>query len=154
VNDKIYAIDTCSLIDASKNYMLGKKSFNFIWEKFAEMFETGNLISNIEIYKEIKDDDLLNWIKDYKHCFLDSCKDIQEEVKSILDKYPNIIDVINNKSGADPFLIATAKVKNAIVVTNEKIVPDKSKRIKIPNVCQSINIECIDLVTFINSIID
>jgi hypothetical protein len=46
---------------------------------------------------------------------------------------------------ADPFIIAKAKVINGSVVTLEKIKPNAAK---IPNICKTLNIECIDLETF------
>lgn len=43
--------------------------------------------------------------------------------------------------GADPWLIAKAKVLNAVVVTHEVLVPETAKKIKIPNVCEKFGIQ-------------
>ena len=54
-----YAIDTCALINASKNYSLKKTTFNPIWQKVTDMIAKGALISTSEVRHELKDDDLV-----------------------------------------------------------------------------------------------
>ena len=46
---------------------------------------------------------------------------------------------------ADPFVIACAKVRGGIVVTEEKHKPNSAK---IPTICHHFEIECIDLEAF------
>ena len=157
---RIYVIDSCALIDASKHYNLAKKSFQFIWNKISELFNNGELISNIEIFNEIKDDDLKNWLNNYKNHFFISDKNIQDNVTEILNKYPQMIkSTAKSSSSGDPFLVATALKyqklgKNVIVVTNEKTGDETNNQYKIPNVCKKYNIPCINLNSFINEIID
>ena len=47
---------------------------------------------------------------------------------------------------ADPFIIAKAKIINAVVVSQEKY---KENAVKIPNICKYFNIECINLEGFL-----
>jgi hypothetical protein len=49
------------------------------------------------------------------------------------------------KPSADPFIIAHAKINQAIVVTQEKPKPMSAK---IPNICEHLGIECINLQKF------
>ena len=152
MNSRIYIIDACALIDASKNYPLGKKTFQSIWDKIAEMFEEGTLMSSAEIFDEVKDKDISEWLKSYKSCFIPIDESIQKTTKEILDKFPNMININKNKkssSNGDPFLIATAIEKQGIVVTNEK-----NGLNKIPAVCKSFNIESINLLQFIDEIME
>ncbi|MEM8823863.1 MAG: DUF4411 family protein [Pseudomonadota bacterium] len=44
-------------------------------------------------------------------------------------------------AGADPWVIAKAKVSDWIVVTQEIAQPETRKRVKIPDVCNSLNVE-------------
>lgn len=44
--------------------------------------------------------------------------------------------------GADPWLIAKAKVLNATVVIYETLVDSSSKKVKIPNVCHYFGARC------------
>lgn len=152
MNSRIYIIDACALIDASKNYPLSKKTFQSIWDKIAEMFEEGTLMSSAEIFDEVKDKDISEWLKSYKSCFIPIDESIQKTTKEILDKFPNMININKNKkssSNGDPFLIATAIEKQGIVVTNEK-----NGLNKIPAVCKSFNIESINLLQFIDEIME
>ncbi len=48
-------------------------------------------------------------------------------------------------SGADPWLIAKAKVLDATVVTHETLVGPDSKKVKIPNVCRHFETRCCDI---------
>lgn len=152
MNSRIYIIDACALIDASKNYPLGKKTFQSIWDKIAEMFEEGTLMSSAEILDEVKDKDISDWLKSYKGNFIPIDESIQKTTKEILDKFPNMININKNKkssSNGDPFLIATAIEKQGIIVTNEK-----NGLNKIPNVCKVFNIESINLLQFIDEIME
>jgi hypothetical protein len=45
---------------------------------------------------------------------------------------------------ADPLLIAHAMAHQATVVTQETYVPGNSKKVKIPNVCEAMNVKCIN----------
>ncbi|MEH2510151.1 hypothetical protein V1291_001505 [Nitrobacteraceae bacterium AZCC 1564] len=45
-------------------------------------------------------------------------------------------------SGADPWLIAKAKIVGAKVVTHEVSAPDSKNRVPIPDVCKAFDIEC------------
>ncbi|MCB0596496.1 MAG: DUF4411 family protein [Lewinellaceae bacterium] len=44
-------------------------------------------------------------------------------------------------SGADPWVIAQAKVEGAKVITMEKLVGSESKKVKIPNICIEFDVE-------------
>lgn len=152
MNDRIYIIDACALIDASKNYPLDRKSFQSIWEKLEEMFKNNTLISSSEIFDEVKDRDIAEWLKPYKNNFLPLDEEIQKYTKDVLKQFPRMININKNKkssSNGDPFLIATAIKKKGIIVTNE----GKGEN-KIPNVSKYFNIETIRLDQFIREIMD
>jgi len=150
VNNKIYVIDACALIDASKHYPLDMDAFKNVWEKISELFENGMLISSSEIYDELKDKDLQKWISKHKKCFVSLNENIQDQVKQVLKQFPNMINLNKNKkssSNGDPFLVATAIVCKGIVVTNE----GKGSN-QIPAVSNYFNIKTINLDQFIREI--
>lgn len=150
MNNKMYVIDACALIDASKNYPLDMETFQSIWEKIAELFDKGMLISSSEIYDELKDKDLQKWISKYKNCFVSLDKNIQEQTKQVLKQFPNMINLNKNKkssSNGDPFLVATAIVNKGIIITNEGKGGNQ-----IPAVSNYFNIETINLNQFIREI--
>lgn len=150
MSERIYAIDASSLIQAAHNYNMSKKSFLYIWEKLESEVNNGKLISSIEIFDELKDKDLAEWAKNNKNAFIPLTKEIQETLIKLLQKFPNIIKMRSSKnSNGDPFLIATAIVKNAVVVTNEG-----SKKNGIPAVCSQLGIEYMDLSEYLDEILE
>jgi hypothetical protein len=50
---------------------------------------------------------------------------------------------------ADPWVIAHAMKEKAIVVTKESKVTTSTDKIKIPNVCENMGVECINDFRFI-----
>lgn len=151
----IYVIDACALIDASKEYNMLKKTFSPIWEAFDEMIDKGELITSSEILDELKDDELIAWSKHRKVFFVPLSKEIQEQAMIVLNKYPTLIKMKStSNSNGDPFLIATALVNNGCIVTNERSGDEKTGDYHIPNVCKGLNIEYMDLHTFIDRLIN
>lgn len=150
----VYVIDACALIDAAKEYNMSKKTFSPIWNAFDELIEKGELITSSEILDELKDDDLISWSKHHKDFFIALSKEIQEQVSVVLNKYPTLIKMKStSNSNGDPFLVATALVKNGCIVTNERSGDEKTGDYRIPNVCKAFNITYMDLYTFLNQII-
>lgn len=150
-----YVIDSCSLINAAKNYNLNKKSFRNIWLAIDELIDNGLLYSTVEVLDEIKDDDLIRWCNSHKHIFLPLSKGIQEKTAEVLKECPHIIKIKSvGNSNADPFLIATAIMEDAIIVTDEKMGDEKSLDYRIPNVCKKFGIGCISLNAFLDQILE
>ncbi|HCE58071.1 MAG TPA: DUF4411 domain-containing protein [Prolixibacteraceae bacterium] len=102
------------------------------------------------VYEEIArtEDELSKWLKASKI----PIERISESVTICLQKiyttdpeHKKLVDNIRGRSLADPWVIAHAMDRNAIVVTKEsKETALNSKRIKIPNVCENMGIEWID----------
>lgn len=62
-------------------------------------------------------------------------------VREIMTDFSNgFVDPRRARSGADPFVIAVARLRGAAAVTAEK--PGKKKEIKIPDVCRHYKIAC------------
>ena len=156
MND-LYVIDTCSLIDAATQYNISKKSFANIWKKFDEWIETEKLISSIAVKDELTGtdlEDLRRWAGKHKIFFHPLTREVQERTKEVLLKYPHLIKIKGTgNSNADPFLVATALLRNGTIITQEK--RSKSKNIcKIPDACDGFHIPCVDLHEFLDRILD
>ena len=150
-----YAIDTCALINASKNYSLKKTTFNPIWQKVTDMIAKGALISTSEVRDELKDDDLVEWSKKNDPLFLPLTEEVQKKLTDILHDFPTMIKLKSTgNSNADPFLIATAEIEGAIIVTDERLGDESTGDYHIPNVCRRYGIECITLNDFLDRILD
>jgi hypothetical protein len=132
-----------------------KNAFAHIWTKLSEMLESGELISSSEVLDELKDDDLLEWVKSHREAFVQLNPTIQSTVTSILKDYPTMIQIKSTgNSNADPFLVATAKVSGGCIVTDERLGDVKSKNYRIPNVCKELGIKYINLREFLDLILD
>ena len=151
---KRYAIDACSLINAAKNYNLKKNVFIPIWETISEMIREGTLISTAEVRDELKDDDLIEWSKKNDQLFLPLTEEVQKRTIAILRDFPTLIKMKSTgNSNADPFLIATADIEGAAIISDERLGDESTGDFHIPNVCRKYGIECITLSDFLNNIL-
>ena len=121
------------------------------WEWLDTQFQLGTLASVSMVYDELKgyEDELTDWVKPRKEHFMDVSDDetqavFSEIIQLLADNDFTSKDTDNFLAGADPWLVAKAKVTDAAVVTLESLVPENSKKIKIPNVCRQLDIEYIN----------
>lgn len=144
-----YLIDTCSLLELRLRYP--EETFSGVWRKIDELIEAGALVSCEDVYLELqsKDDDMSEWAKQRKEMFIPVNDVIQEIVVQILTSHPNLLDLKKDKSGGDPFVIATAKFAGCIVVTEETPTGNVEKRSKIPDVCPAYDVECVPLLALL-----
>lgn len=120
-----------------------------LWNIIGEQMEKGVIISSREVYDElmIGGDELKDWAKIHKECFLPSTVELQNSVREILSVHRGLVEGGRKKNSADPFVIALAKQKQCKVVTEETRNGNPNSP-KIPDVCDHYKIECIDFVTF------
>ena len=125
------------------------------WDIIDNLGKNGIVFIPQEVMSELqkKDDNLKKWLKDKKHLEHKIDLNVQNCLKELYIAEPShklLTNSEKNRSMADPWVIAHAMAQNAIVVTKEvKDTNPNSKKIKIPNVCENMNIECIDDFEFI-----
>ncbi|MBB5519166.1 PIN domain-containing protein [Amphiplicatus metriothermophilus] len=148
-----YVFDSSSFFELNSIY---PSVFPGFWRKFDDAARTGLITSTREVRAEVKrgaDDFVLRWSRTNKEIFTTPDGEETAFVAEIL-AIPHFQQIINRKAQqrgtpvADPFVIACAKVKNGIVVTQERLKPNAAK---IPNVCQHFNIPCTNLEGFLTS---
>jgi Domain of unknown function (DUF4411) len=146
----LYVIDTCSLIAMTETYPIDV--FPGVWSKVEDLVDRNILISVEDVLVELssKDDDIHKWAKSRGGIFRELDGDIQYSAIEILTSHPNLLDLKNKKSSADPFLIAVARANGGIVVT-EEVYSGGPDRPKIPDVCKHYNIDCINLLTMLRN---
>jgi hypothetical protein len=128
-----YVIDSSALFDLKKNY--SPNVFKGLWDKFNKLCDDEVVISVREVYNEIKrgSDWLIDWADQHEKVFLRPST--VEEFKLIGDlqeQEPSWIDIYSDKPSADPFVIASAKTKNLIIVQHEQLnknLPRIAKRL-------------------------
>lgn len=142
----MYSIDTSAILDGMVRYY-PRTVFSGLWIRLQDLIKEGNLFASEEVKAELEkqNDDALEWATEQSNLFVEVDDEIQDEVSKILANHPRLIDTRKGRSGADPLVIALAKVRECSVVTGE--LPSNSlKRPKIPDVCNSIGVECLNLL--------
>jgi hypothetical protein len=148
---QLYSIDTSALIDAWVRYY-PPDVFSTLWEQLDGLAVDGRITAPDDVLLELKrgGDDLFKWAKARPHIFNTTTEPVENSVTHIVNTYPTFLPATSHDGiWADPYVIAQAATTGAIVVTGEKPAGLGSKRIKIPNVCEAMRIECysfLDLV--------
>lgn len=144
-----YCIDTSSILTGWR-HSYPPEVFPGLWDKLNELIQNGELISTEEVLHELekKDDEVYKWALDRKIMFIEIDDDIQVAVREILQNHKRLLDTRKNRSGADPFVIALAKIRGCTVVTNEQLT-NSPDRPHIPDVCKSFNIPTVSLLDLI-----
>lgn len=147
----IFCFDTSAFLDAwTRSYP--PDVFPPLWRAIEDEIAAGRIIAPEEVRVEFakKDDSILKWAKKQRELFVDLDNAQQLTVSEILSRFPKLIDTRRGRSGADPFVVALAKVRGAVVVTGEN--DDGSpKSPKIPTVCTAYGVRAIKPLDFIRA---
>jgi len=149
----MYLLDTNTLIESKNRYY----DFN-ICPGFWQAILINDKIKTIEmVIEEIKDgnDELTKWITDHEYDMKKKLIKIDHDIQKIFSKIANYIENLQFPpksekerflSKADPWLIATAKKFDYIIVTQEQFIKNiNTKKIKIPNICSNFNVKYITI---------
>ncbi len=147
----VYVFDASSFIVVGHYF---PDRFPSFWKKFDEFVVQGNLVSVREVYNELQGKGnrphLQNWVKSNKKIFLVPGEKETEFLNEIF-AVPHFRQLVSQRQrlqgspAADPFVIASAKVRNACVVTEEVM---KENAARIPNVCEHFRIDWTNLEGF------
>ena len=168
-----YLLDTNCFVSAWQLYY--RRSFApAFWAHLASLVDKGTVVILDSVYNEVVtgDDDLCRFLKQYKPV-------VQKPDQNVLSAYAEVLQTVqinigkyyketalqswSAKSVADPWLIASAKVNNAIIVTQEESAINNitaahkagngslMKSAKIPDVACMMGIQCINLYDFIET---
>lgn len=146
-----YLIDSNCFIQP-KNEYYGFDICPGYWDWLEQQNKLGVIYSIDKIASELTsgNDDLATWAKQKDVSFFLPTDD------AALASMTQVTDwVVNNgfsshvvtpfMGGADPFLIAFALAHRHTVVSHERLVVGEKKKIKIPAVCISLNVDCISI---------
>jgi hypothetical protein len=115
-----------------------------------EKIAAGQVIAPEEVLNEFKkkDDAVFKLAKKQLRFIVDLDIAQQQRVTEILTGFPKLIDTRKGRSGADPFVIALAMVRGAVVVTGEND-DGTAERPKIPTVCTAFGVRSLKPLAFI-----
>ena len=147
----MYVFDASSFIVLSHYF---PERFPSFWEKLEQSVADSQIISVREVLNELTNDaskpHLQEWIGTNKKIFLPPNQDETIFVGQIF-AIPHFQYLVTQKQRlkgtpvADPFVIASAKIRNACVVTEEQ---KKSNAARIPNVCDHFYVDYTNLEGF------
>ena len=146
-----FCLDTNVFIQ-SKNGPYSFDIFPAFWNFLDRQFIEDEICSSLLVYDELAkgNDELADWVQGRRKYFLEPDEVVQEQLSHIGD-YVNDHQQYSSSNRAaflgcaDPWVIALAKSSQLTVVTHEKLVPNNSKKVKIPNICNAFKVPYIDL---------
>lgn len=144
-----YVLDTSALIHAAvRAYPMDV--FGSFWTRLADLIADGRAFAPKEVEKEIKrqDDDLHKWCKGKNGLFVPPEVEIQQAMSAVTQQFPSLVDETKGRGLADPWVVATAQVSSATVVTQEFPKPTKPR---IPDACRVLKIPCVNLLELIRA---
>lgn len=147
-----YCVDTSGWLDGWQRYY-PRDVFPSLWGRVEGIVNAGEIIVSDEVYRELerKSDDLHDWIKARKQMLVPLDEPIQLRAAQLLAEFPRLVDTQRGRSKADPFVIATALEKDAVVVTGE-VVTGNLEKPRIPDVCQVKGLRCITFLQMIREL--
>ncbi len=108
--------DTSAFVNGRRDHY-PVETFPSVWDFVAEAMEDGRIITPREVLNELKakDDETCRWAKERTGCFVEPSAEVQRQAGEILAMLPNP----GVRDGADPFVVAEARVRSFVVVTYE-----------------------------------
>lgn len=143
-----YCFDTSALIECwTRSYP--PDIFPGLWLKLDQLIAEQQILCPEEVRVELarQDDDLAKWCKDRPRLFLELDDAVQVATSQVLAQHPLLMKATKNRNGADPFVIATARVRSFTVVTEEQGGTDTKP--KIPSVCHALGVPCVNVLQFL-----
>jgi hypothetical protein len=140
-----YSIDTCVIVFANRE--MPRDIHRSLWDALENLIRNDRAFMHREAYEELKrvDDECAPWANTFGNFIQEVTEAEMSLVQRIGTVHPQWVRETAN--AADPFIIAHACIGSHVVVTQERAkgpgVIDKN--LKIPNVCQELNIPCINL---------
>jgi predicted nuclease of predicted toxin-antitoxin system len=153
----IYCIDANILIQAWQKYYSPEICPSY-WDVLNDLGKRGVIFIPELVYEEIEkgEDNLFKWLKNSDIPIKKIDGEVTNCLKEIYVSNPThkyLVSSNGTHSKADPWVIAHAMKENAIVVTKEtKDFFKKPTKIKIPHVCDNMNVSWIDDFEFIRSL--
>lgn len=145
--EPLYVVDSDVFITA-KNLYYGFEICPGFWDCMIHHHHEGQVCSIDQIRTELlagrKTEDLVLWVKDEmpNSFFRDaSDEDVTSTYTQVMLWVQQSAQYFDNAkaqfaTGADGWLVAYAKVHDAVVVTNEQPSPEARRRVPLPNVCE------------------
>jgi hypothetical protein len=147
----MYSVDTSTLMDWQARFY-PTDVFPGLKARIEGLIGEGRLQAVALVQEEINaigTPEMRTWAADQTGLYVPPDPALQAQATQIQIRYPDLVDVNNLHEQADPYVIALAKQRNWIVVSQETSAHEKRnprKRYYIPDVCRDLGISCINLL--------
>lgn len=141
-----YSIDTSALLDGWRRYY-SPDVFPGLWTRLQGLIEGGSLRATVEVLSELekKDDEVYKWAQANGEMFVPIDEETQVALTVVLQNYPRLVNTQRARSTADPWVIALGLINGCTVITGEQ-PSNNLQRPKIPDVCQDLGVQCMNLL--------
>lgn len=146
-----YYLDANVFIQA-KNGPYGMDIAPSFWKLLDNQSDAGVICSSTMVYEELAtgNDELADWAKARKdtQLFVEPSASVQglsNKIAAYVHTRYSEHQAQRFLAEADAWVIAHAKVENAVVVTHETLVNEYSDKPKIPNVCKRFDVEWVNV---------
>lgn len=147
----MYVFDTSSFRELFHFY---PRRFPTLWNDFHDLIQNEHILSVKEVLQEMSaggnNHSDIQWANNHKKIFKEPTVEEALFIAEIFreEHFQQSLEqkkLLKGGPFADPFIIASAKINSAIVVTQEKY---KTNGAKIPNICEKFGVEYTDLEGF------
>jgi len=146
----VYSVDTSALIDGLERYYPAE-AFPALWERVDELIDEGRFLVSEEVWEEVKTKDAVvkAWCEPRKdRLIVPTDAGTTTAVTELLVDHERLVMNMKGRNRADPFVIALAQIKGAVVLTGEGF-DGTANRPKIPYVCSQIGVACLRFLQMI-----
>ncbi len=114
------------------------------------MIVAGHIRCVDEVRSELarRDDAIHDWAKSQTDLFVPLTADVQLAAREVLGAHPRLVGTGGGRNSADPFVIALARARDSVVVT-EELLAGNIERPRIPDVCEAMGVRWLNLVRFV-----
>ena len=140
----LYCVDTSALIDGLERYY-PEEHFPALWERVDELAAAGRFFISEEVWEEVKqkDERAQEWVQPrLAELVVRTDQAVVTATQQVLRGHELLVKNMKGRNRADPFVIAVAQIRGAIVVTGEGS-DGTANRPKIPYVCNRLGLTCI-----------
>lgn len=147
----MYSLDTSFFMDWQARYY-PLDVFRSLELKIEELIAAGECAA-VQLVKEeidaVAPASVRTWATNHGDLFVPMTPDLQVAGAGIEASYPDLMDPKGLHESADAYIIALARLRNGIAVSQETSAAEKRKAPKdhyIPDVCRELGVPCINLL--------
>lgn len=146
----MYVLDTNVFIDAANAYYAFDLAPGY-WVFLVQLFDSHHAVSVKSVYDELGEagdgDPLKDWARANKQHFVAPDSRVVACYQRVIVWAKSNYDspaVVEFQRVADSWIVAHALAHGWVVVTHEKSAPRSKRRIKIPDACVALGVECLN----------